>query len=260
MTHPSLWRISMEFTIALAGAALIGVASTGAEPPTKGRDKDLQQHIRDLVESLGNPWPEATTVHGDAYFVIPKAFDWKRYEAVAKTRQELLSLGVVAYPELVTHADDGRFCCIVDDGPVEVPRTVGAICKEIINCQIEVFPYDCGVVPPRGYPSSVPGNPHGLSTQSMDQWWQASNGKVRLEMQIAAAEYALTAIKAGKVRLTSEDIKAANIKQLEEFLQNLNSSKMSKPPREFYGRIVHGRRSDAKEKDGELRIYYEGGK
>ena len=143
MSKSKYLSIASGLAIVSFMACLVVATVNGSEPTKKEQNKT--RHIRKLIESLGyngvrvvNDYPKHDT---NPYLVIPRAMDWDSHtKDFHKTIRELIDMGVAAFPELIAHLNDERFCCFVV-GEVDSPRRVGSICDRIMECQIDVYPY-----------------------------------------------------------------------------------------------------------------------
>ena len=128
-----------KFTV-LACLILIGCCAKLMSAEPSPQDKTDNREISRLIGGLGNPGVKIVfPKQDDPYLVIPKSFDWESHQRLRTTIEELMKMGVTAFPALAEHVSDDRFCCFTV-GPVDRPHTVGWICEQIIKGQIDVYP------------------------------------------------------------------------------------------------------------------------
>jgi hypothetical protein len=213
-----------------------------AEPDRK--EQVSNRRARELIDDLGNRgvrivYPEH---YGEPYLVIPKTFNWHAHQRVRETIQELIKMGVAAFPDLAAHESDDRFCCF-NVNEVDRPLRVGEVCDAIIKCQLVVFPY--------GGNSKMQGvwGEHLLrrflsssKTASWAEWWKKNRDGSLLETQIAVAESSLAILKdqqrpgpedSGGSRRSEDDPqfnawRARQLKPIEQTIQELKKEKTPK--------------------------------
>jgi hypothetical protein len=256
-----MWIESLSFILRRLWLCLICASmfsaceALGAE----GAASAKQKRIHDLVESLASTSgePVRRKEGGAEYFAFPANFNWNAYQRISKTIGELAALGLEAFPELVAHAGDARFCCLVDGFVVPERRTVGDVCEAILNSQVEVYDYAI-TREDRMIPSSLPGRYFGDSTQSAADWWEKNKTKSLLEMQILAAENALRVTKNRKAssRPEEEELReferrrAGNIENLDGLISKLRKTQKADQSRGVRLRVVpHGLRDDEKRRE-----------
>jgi hypothetical protein len=105
---------------------------------------------------------------------------------ICQAVDELHALGVEAFPHLIAHYDDERYCCCEDSlASDEVYHlTVGDVCRIILERQVRTFvPWK--VADPRGTPdfsgsSAVPPN-----KKEAQAWWEANDKQALWQLQAA---------------------------------------------------------------------------
>jgi hypothetical protein len=236
-----------------------GMASAD-EPAAENRQRRIHELVEALATSDSMPKLEERR-SGNAYLVFSKTPDWKRYEQVGKVADELRSMGIDAFSELVAHATDSRFCCVVQGCEVDEWHSVGWACREILRCQVEVYPYEVLGKLDDIYRPTLIGDFDKPGRQSLTEWWRRDHRKSLRELQISAAEYVLGATRRwngpngyddAEQREAFRKIRARNIKHLEEFIAKLKKSKKPEPAAGLGWRIVAKRGG----KENEMPIYF----
>jgi hypothetical protein len=260
-------KIILAVVMGMSG--LMCLQASGKEPTKADRTKT--KLIRELIDGLGNRGVVIKDRRSsNPYLVIPKTFDWKLCKHVYENIEKLMGMGIDAFPELIAHQDDGRFCGfhVVE---VEDPTDVGFICEHIITSQVEVFPYDVyapGVVTwvphtiPQYDSEEMPAGPDSdkLWKKSWDKWWKKSKDKSLRELQITAAEESITCLR--KAKIDDPDFaswRTKQIKGLNKMIAELKQSK--KPKRAKFGYVIQFPSPDlVKTVGNEQRYYFSNGK
>jgi Na+-transporting methylmalonyl-CoA/oxaloacetate decarboxylase gamma subunit len=151
---------------------------------------------------------------------------------------ELHRLGVAAFPQLIAHFDDQRFCCSEDSIAAPEPklyhRSVGYVCQEIVRRQVERHvPWD------QRDPRGLPGYSHSIvprSKKAAQTWWEQNRSKELWELQVDNVNFVVVL---NRERLKMEVDPArralceAAIRANEELAAELNKSKSPKPGKPF---------------------------
>jgi hypothetical protein len=239
----------------------LACSSIFAEKPIK-TEKDREKRIRTLINGLGN---KNVTINweneSEPYLILPDDFDWKIQEHVSENIEELFQIGKDAFPELIAHMNDTRFCGF-RVGAVDSPRKVGQICDCIIEQQIDVFEYDVYA------PIVHSWLPHPFYEMIRDkdgrsdaeEWWKSNRHKSLRELQIEAARKAIEILKKSKEDAEDYDSwRNKEIAGLEKLIQELKQSK--KPKSADLGFDLHGiHRKEIKRINNENRYYFYNGK
>jgi hypothetical protein len=217
---------------------------------------------RQLIEQLGNAdvksksGPEGS----DPYLIIPTTFNWEREKHVCENIDKLIEMGTDAFPELIAHLDDNRFCGFWL-GAVERPVHVGKICREIIERQVEVFHYDIHApIIIKWVPNTLPQSDWEPERKPVwERWWKKNQDKSLRKLQIEAAEASIALLNRSKERDRGFDSwRAKQIKGLQRMIEDLKKSKKPKPARAV--RPAHDLRipqqSSVKRVGDEDRYYY----
>jgi hypothetical protein len=193
-----------------------------------------------LIAGLGNKGVVIKGWRGnsDPYLIIPKGFDWKMQEHVNDNIARLVEMGVDAFPQLIAHRNDDRFCGF-RVGEVDTPRRVGSICEDIIEGQIDVFPYEVDrkivmtwVPHPLWQWDFEKGKESDKEEMDWNAWWKKNKNRSLYRLQIDVAEAAIAILK--KSKRDDEGFaswRSRQIKGLEQMIQELKKSKKPKPPR-----------------------------
>ena len=154
----------------------------------------------------------------------PEPPQWKQQSPQAVAREEqiwkavdrLHEMGLRAFPQLIAHFDDKRFCCLEDSMASDDVhhRSVGFVCWIIVRSQVKKYvPWEGP--DPRGLPGyascTLPSD-----KKEAESWWKANQTKSLWELQIenvrtviAENENALkTEKKAYRRKLCEEAIRA----------------------------------------------------
>ncbi len=149
-------------------ARQLTISST--EAPSENADK-----VKALIDQLAaiNPKPQGFRDLGKHEPQIWNAVD------------QLHNLGTVAFPFLIEHFDDDRYCCSEDHmsdsrGYPVVRRSVGSVCRTLIGDQVRVcIPWDGDQRGTPGYNVSIV--PHGKNEAL--EWWLLNQDKALWELQ-----------------------------------------------------------------------------
>ncbi len=231
-------------------------AARGGEPA--GKDLENRALIRRLVEGLHNGVKEPKIKDMDAgppYLIIPKTFDWESQKRICANIEKLVGMGTDAFSELIAHVDDHRFCGFWEFAEEE-PVSVGRICEEIIERQVEPFHYDVHS------PIISARVPHTLPKgrkRDWEAWWKRNQDKSLRELQINAAEASITILKHTRNDRTFPDEsfdswRARQIKGLTKMVEELKKSRKPKPARS--GHFFRLLRQDRVKRVGDENRYY----
>jgi len=230
-------------------------AARGEEAARKDREKT--EVVRRLIEGLGNKdvkmkgWIDSSR----PYLIIPKTFDWELQKHIGENVEKLVAMGMDAFPELIAHLDDQRFCGYWETAEVG-PIHVGPICEEIMERQVEPFHYDVHApIIIAWVPQTLP---RGKKTD-WEAWWKKNKDKSLRELQIEAGEASIRILKHAKQpNAIDEDFdswRARQIKGLERMVGKLKRSKRPMPARS--GQDLHLLRQDYVQRvGGEDRYYF----
>jgi hypothetical protein len=265
-------RIIIVLAVVLSVSGAIYPQATAKEP--KKADQDKTKRIRDLIDGLGNRGVVINDKTADAYLVIPKTFDWERCKHARDNIDKLMAMGMDAFPELISHHDDGRFCGF-REGAIDRPTSVGDVCADIIESQVDVSSYDVyapkviGWVPPtipRFGREITPGLSDSYESwkkswdKGWDRWWKRSKDKSLRELQIKAAEDSITWLR--KSKTDDPDFPSWQDKQVEGLKKMISQLKQSKKPKR--GEFPYGLRvpdlNSVKKVGDEQRYYFYNGK
>jgi hypothetical protein len=179
-------------------------------------DEERHERIERLVEGLASP-NKAPDKRGKNEFA--DSYDRQAQIKVREAWQALIKEGTAAFPELVAHSSDKRYCATVEGGAADYNVTVGTACRRIIAIQVNVDDRRLRAID-RWYPSVL--------ERDIEGWWMRAKGKSLLQMQIDAAESALEQIKKHSVdkltqRENAEATRKANVAILEELIAKLKT-------------------------------------
>jgi len=179
----------------LWGVLLIGLVSTSIlVQPADSRDsgEPSSAEIEQLIDQLAAMNPEPTKGSNDLGDREPHIWD-----AV----DELHGLGLRAFPQLIAHYDDDRYCCCEDSlaNRTVYHRSVGDVCQAIVKRQVTIrAPWK------NGDPRDVPGYGSSIvpyKKKKALKWWKSNRSRALWELQ---ADNVKAVITANRQRLLTE--------------------------------------------------------
>lgn len=165
---------------------VILIVSKGIAADVKS-DVETAAKYRDLVQKLVSPNKEAETRNRASGSVkFPDGYDIEVQKRIKAARQELHDHFDEALPYLIEALDDKRYCMTIDwaDGDAYYNKSVGFICRNVIESQLEVYRDKIGFSGPRHW--------HQYDyKQISNEWWQMRKGRSLVELQIEAIDWAI---------------------------------------------------------------------
>jgi hypothetical protein len=130
--------------VVLAPATLMGQQSDGGDgvfSTAQKSSKETELDVHKMIDALEshNPVPVMTKTEGQADRswgtpVFDKKYDWAEYKRVDAAIDSLVSNAEAAWPEIIKHFDDKRYC-ITYHNDYGYNLSIGNICQSIvINC------------------------------------------------------------------------------------------------------------------------------
>jgi hypothetical protein len=124
---------------------------------------------------------------------IRKGFDWKAQQRVHDAWDELVRMEEKAFPALIRHLDDRRYCTSLSFSYL-VDQNVGEICRMILASQLELFYRQLGHDHAAGLfevePSYIAA--HFNDRKMAEEWTMQHKGKKLQEIQVAVLEWLIT--------------------------------------------------------------------
>jgi hypothetical protein len=171
--------------------------SAFAQPPIKSGDLDLPAakptgaagaDARALIEGLVNNNPAPKFVDDNPVF--DPNFDWNEHRRVWKAIPVLVRHSQEAWPELVEHLEDGRYCATFESPSGNtIQCTVGGMCRLIIGRNLAAAYYlhlkPESVMMYSRY--SIPSFAH-VDGATLKKWCRERSNKQLYELQIEACE------------------------------------------------------------------------
>jgi hypothetical protein len=190
------------------------------------QSSERQQRIKALVEALASPNPPAKA---EKTAELPRNYNRAAQRRVIDAANALLKEGAVAFPALIAHLNDRRYSCSLNYPNGGENWTVGQMCGEIVDEQLDVYedvinPLETGG-PPRWYLQ-------GVSRKDLRGWAKERAGRTLGQLQIEIAEHALKELKnyrtgKGGEWTPIEDfelVRDQDIKNVERLVQRIKTS------------------------------------
>jgi hypothetical protein len=221
--HTCLTRLSPVARVALALPLLASVwpSANAGGPGEVAANPDavqvvLAKNAERLIHALSttNHAPKLVQSAEFTYPLFPKDFDWKEYSRVHAAINDLDANSEAAWPTIVEHMSDTGFCFTVQFCGSALNYSRGDVCARIAQTWIR-----------SGYAGLMPG---GTSQhfrlpvdgpKALQQWCRARRGKSFAEIQIDAAEWAVSTIQ--KEKRVPPEILAKYVVAIRERVANL---------------------------------------
>jgi hypothetical protein len=130
--------------IALAAGVLFTAAAVQDCPAGENQKEETMEEpekpldTRALVEALANRNPVPKFAGTRQFPWFDEKYDWGEYNRVWRAIRELTRHAEYAWPEMVRHLDDDRYCTTFQEEGTTYNRTVGDTCREIIALNLSV--------------------------------------------------------------------------------------------------------------------------
>ena len=197
MTNRLLIVASVLLSLTLV-AVSPGPAARGAGPAKPAKKSDpapmaVTEKGERLIKALSttNRPPRLSDDHEDSRFPdFPKDFNWKEYARVRDAIKELDANSEEAWPSIVEHMTDTDYCFTADFIECAVNYSRGDVCFVIARNWIS-----------RGYFLAMPGGDGEQfrlpvrEPKELQEWCRARRNKTFVEIQIEAAEWAVSTIR-----------------------------------------------------------------
>ncbi|MFO0816821.1 MAG: hypothetical protein U1A77_02690 [Pirellulales bacterium] len=175
-------------TFAFALSALM----LATDEPSKSDKAPLD--FRQLVAQLASP-NEAPNINNrrapktnnrrEPRVTFPSSYDREAQEKALAARQLLYDNFADALPELIASIDDQRYSITISwaDGEEYYNQEVGAVCKNVIASQLEVYRAKIRFL--------GPGHWHKYTYPVSKEWWEKHKDKSHRQLQIIAIDWAI---------------------------------------------------------------------
>ena len=208
------------------------VFETDSRQLTK-EEGDRLRRVKELIEALASP--NLRPVQSYREIDISSSYDRTAQLKVLEAWAALLKEDTDAFPQLVSHTNDERYCCTVRGPNGDVNLSVGIVCRNIINNRIAIYNDVLDHAAPGAAPRSFTDN-------KLAEWLAKNRHRTLLDMQIGAAEHALTELKnpseyERELRQSpiTNDRQMKNIGRLEVLLKRLKTSNDAVQPKTIEG-------------------------
>lgn len=159
----------------------VGLADDTKSQPAK------ETNFSKLIEELVSPnMPPVTQNRAGGNVRFPAGYDVAAQRRIDEVRQTLQDRFEESLPFLIAALDDERYCLTISwaDGDGFYNESVGAVCRNIIESQLEVYRDKIVFSGPRHW--------HKYDYKQISrEWWQARRERKLFELQIEAVEWAI---------------------------------------------------------------------
>lgn len=188
------------------GILLIVLSGAAVCSAQQARDADGEKKIAALIDQLA---AKAERPPVESQKVVNEGKVWAAADALHK-------LGVRAFPQLIEHFDDERFCFSQDSLSESKThqQSVGQLCRQIVSIQVDMRIGWRGVRDPRGTPGAGSSLvPHEI--EAVQAWWERNQHKQLWELQVDSIR---SVVELNRKRLESET-DAENLRMCREAIQ-----------------------------------------
>jgi hypothetical protein len=169
-----------------------------AEERNTQSDKRIAPHVvneksEKLVAALTttNRPPKIVKFADEGYPVFPADFDWNEYRRVTTAIKNVTSNFEVAWPSLVEHMTDMDYCFTVEWDDAASNDSRGDVCYHVVQSCVRGAYRDLMPRQDAIYQKEDPGH---LAPKELQRWCRERRDKKLYEIQIEAAEWALSII------------------------------------------------------------------
>ena len=245
LRHLSAIRLVLPILL-LSFANRYTVPVLGQQPPSGGNPNsrvanpspEAKADARSLVEALVNRNPAPHLVGPEhCQPIFDKTFDWAENQRVWDAVPVLIRRAESAWPELVRHLDDDRYCMTLESwSGFTYNWTVGKMCHEIVSRNMAEAYYRnirplTKIVHLRLSRPEVANN-----TTMLKSWCQKRSAKRLYELQIESCQWAITELKAGVLDDQLPQLPQREwIAAIEAEIESLQASKKAVPFKGFGG-------------------------
>jgi hypothetical protein len=204
-----------------------------------GADDDHSKQVADkitaMVESLASPNKEPKLVEGPRdlgvrHCQLPAKYDMAAQKQIHDAWDQLVQKGLDAFPSLIGHLDDKRYCTSAEFDDWWSNFTVGNICLQILTKNIE--PWGRFMKGARGPTDVRPSyaDYHLATTDAARRWYAAHKGTSLREIQVEALEWTIDQ-ESKRIRpRNKQDVDKQDLAHLRELLAKLRTSDRPLPP------------------------------
>jgi hypothetical protein len=159
----------------------------GLSPPSIGKESSSKdkpkRNYAELISQLVSPNKKPTT--GVESVKFPAGYNVQVQQRIKATRQILQDNIEEALPYLVDALDDPRYCMTINwaEGDGYYNKSVGAICKDVIASQLEVYRDAISFSGPHHW--------HKYNYPISKKWWEMRKGHRIAELQVEAIDWAI---------------------------------------------------------------------
>ncbi|MCY2987152.1 MAG: hypothetical protein NTY19_04690 [Planctomycetota bacterium] len=180
----------------IVGGCLLPVTTLSAES-AKGNSKRAKK-IETLIDKLAseNDRPQAVRDKtGRRTTVFPSGWSEEKQDAVFRAADELVKMGVRAFPQLIEHFDDDRYSYsheALNAAPgdrVYYNENVGRHCRKIVREQLHK--YEIWGEPLSGFGPTRWGPPGFDNNDAARRWWEQNKDKPLWRLQADALQWAI---------------------------------------------------------------------
>jgi hypothetical protein len=198
--------------------------------------KEAKVDARSLVEALANHNPPPSFKEPDLQPIFDKKFALAESNRVWKAIPVFISHAEEAWPELIKHLDDKRYCITIQsmDGSI-YNLTVGKVCREIVGRSLSEAYYrnlrpEMRVIYGRLRWPEIAHDPKKLKL-----WCQERSKKKLYELQIEMCEWAIPEVKNADFRDTRVTTQKRRewVKGIQAEIKSLRESKKAVPFKGF---------------------------
>ena len=193
------WLTSLCASLMLAlpiHAEEVGNTDKSRKDSERNVDK-TKYDAKSLVNALENRnrAPKLVNNVDETLPLFDEKYDWKEYKRVSKAIHFLLDHAEDAWPELVRHLDDERYCMTYDSFGFAGNLSVGEICRWIIEYWLHAPYFNSQMVPHFELVwRKLDGYPGTLRKEQLKRWCEKRSHKKLYELQIEACEWVLRII------------------------------------------------------------------
>lgn len=198
----------------------------GNEPPSKD---ELAKKYRALIEQLASPNKKPITQNRSGGAVkFPEGYDVEAQNRIDSARQTLYDNFEQALPFLVEALGDSRYCMTIDwaEGDAYYNKTIGSICGNVIDSQLEVYRDKMGFSGPQDW--------NRYNCPLPKEW----KGRSLADLQIESIDWAIAqrsaAIKANNGKLEQSQ----EISDLQKLRKEIAKSGKPAQPRSMYPMVT----------------------
>ena len=182
-----------------------------------------------LVEAFVNRNPPPRLVKWQGlYPVFPTDFDWPEDGRVHRSLRTLIEHAEAAWPEMVRHLDDARYCATVDEAlscEYAMNWTVGDVCREIIAGSLtRCYLTRLGPLDKMTF-VRLENRPITADAKKLRAWCEARSALPLYEIQIGACRAVLAEVEGGGWPPAAAERRRQRAAEIEAVIQSLRASR-----------------------------------